>query len=120
MLTLGSVLTTNVSQINLSTFAHSYSQSQARLMFVTTLGIDNFDCTKMDGHFKKFVACLREGFIHKWKQALLYSPTSPPYVAKQLTATVLLPWITQCSTNDKLRILVKAHTLLTSFCFCFF
>ena len=44
MLTVGSILTTNVS---VPAFVQSYSQSQARLMFVTTLGIDNFDCTKM-------------------------------------------------------------------------
>ena len=39
-------------------------------MFVITLGMDNFDCTKMNAHFKKFTACLREGLIHEWKQAL--------------------------------------------------
>ena len=45
-LTVGSVLTTNVSQIqSMPTFVQIYSQSQARLMFVTTLGLDNFDCT---------------------------------------------------------------------------
>ena len=65
-------------------FVQSYSQSQARLMFVTTLEMDNFDCTKMNAHFKKFTACLREGLIHEWKQALLAPPL--PYVAKQLTA----------------------------------
>ena len=54
-------------------------------MFVTTLRMNNFDCTKMHAHFEKFTACLRESLIHEWKQALL-APTSPPYVAKQLTA----------------------------------
>ena len=29
-------------------FAQSYSQSQARLMFATTLEVDNFDCTKIN------------------------------------------------------------------------
>ena len=29
-------------------FAQSYSQSQATLMFATTLGMDNFDCNKMN------------------------------------------------------------------------
>ena len=85
-------------------------------MFVTTLGMDNFDCTKMNAHFKKFTACLREGLIHEWKQALLAPPlplmslnnsrlcsTSPH------TATNQLPWLTDCSTIDKLRILVKAQ-----------
>ena len=33
---------------------------------------------------KKFTACLREGLIHEWKQALLASPL--PLVVKQLTA----------------------------------
>ena len=65
-------------------FVQSYSQSQARLMFVTTLGIDNFECTKMIAHLKKFTAWLQEGLIHEWKQTIT-SPTSPPYVAKQLT-----------------------------------
>ena len=66
--TVGSVITTNQS---VPDCVQSYSQSQARLMFVTTLGMDNFDCTKMNAHFKKFTACLREGLIHEWKQALL-------------------------------------------------
>ena len=59
------------------------SESQARLMFVTTFGMDNFDCTKMNAHFQKFTACLREELIHKWKQALLAH--LPPYLTKQLT-----------------------------------
>ena len=75
MLTVGSVLTTNVSQISL-----------CQLLFRATLKVrldsclslllrmDNFDCTKMNAHFKKFTACLREGLIHKWKQALLAPP----------------------------------------------
>ena len=33
-------------------FVQSYSQRQARLMFVTALGMDNFDCTKMKAHYK--------------------------------------------------------------------
>ena len=94
-------------------FVQSYSQSQARLMFVTTLGMDNFDCTKMNGHFKKFTACLQEGLIHEWKQALLAPPLSlmslNTHGSVPHTATVQLPWLSDCSTNDKLRILVKAH-----------
>ena len=71
-------------------FVQSYSQSPARLMFVTTLGMDNFDCTKMNAHFKKFTACLREGLIH----------TTPLQLSCQ--------W--QHSTNNiLLRILVKAQ-----------
>ena len=51
MLTVGSVLATNVSQTSLyQLFLQSYSQSLVRLMFVTTLGLDNFDCTKMIAH----------------------------------------------------------------------
>ena len=46
-------------------FVQSYSQSQARLMFVTTLGMDNFDYNKMNA---QFTACLQEGLIHEWKQ----------------------------------------------------
>ena len=53
-----------------------YSQSQARLMFVTTFGMDNFNYTKMNTHFDKFTACLQEGLIHEWNQALL-APTLP-------------------------------------------
>ena len=62
-LTVGSVITTNVSQTNLCyiAFVQSYFQSQARLMFATALGMDNFDCTKMNVHFQKFTARLREG-----------------------------------------------------------
>ena len=43
-------------------------------MFVTTLEMDNFACTKMNARFQKFTACLREGLIHEWKQALLAPP----------------------------------------------
>ena len=55
-------------------FVQTYSQTRARLMFVTTLEMDNFDCTKMNARFQKFTACLREGLIHKRKQALLAPP----------------------------------------------
>ena len=43
-------------------------------MFVTTLGMDNFDCTKMNAHFEKFISCLWKGLIHESKQALLTLP----------------------------------------------
>ena len=90
-------------------------------MFVTTLGMDNFDCTKVNAHLKKFTACLREWLIHKWKQggtkngvarileASITSPTSPPYVAVPHTTTLQLSCLLQRSTNDILRILVKAQ-----------
>ena len=83
-------------------------------MFVTTLGMDNFDCTKIIAHFKKFTACLREGLIHEWKQALL-APPSPLMLVKKThssvphTATVDISFLQHCSTNGKLRIPVKAQ-----------
>ena len=57
---------------------------------------------------------------HSRVEASIASPTSPPYVAKQLmtlfhvhTTTVQLLWVLECSTvvatNDILRILVKAQ-----------
>ena len=66
-------------------------------MFVTTLGMDNFDCTKMNVHLKK-IHSLSTGGAHSRVEANITSPTSPPYVAKQLRRT-----------NSILRILVKAH-----------
>ena len=66
MLTVGSVLTTNVSQTNLCQLLFRATLKVS--MFVTTLGMDNFDCTKMNAHFKKFTAYLREGLIHECKQ----------------------------------------------------
>ena len=58
-------------------FVQSYSQIKARLMFATTLGMDNFGCTKMNAHFEKFTACLAIGGANQeWKQALLAPPLS--------------------------------------------
>ena len=62
-----------ISNQSMPAFVQSYSQSRARLMFVTTLGMGNFDCTKMNAHFK-FTACLQKGLIQEWKQALLAPP----------------------------------------------
>ena len=73
--------------------------------------MDNFDCTKMNAQFEKFTACLREGLIHEWKQTLPV-PSLPLMSLNNLqlcSAIFLLPWVTQCSTNDKLCILVKAQ-----------
>ena len=67
----------------MSTFVQSYSQSQARLMFVTTLGMD---CTKMNAHNFQKIHSLSTGGAHSRVEAIITSPTSPPYVAKQLTA----------------------------------
>ena len=79
-------------------------------MFVTTLGMDNFDCTKINAHLKKFTACLREELIHEWKQALLAPPLP---LAKQLTAlfhTQTLFNFSTASYNQRyLCILVKAQ-----------
>ena len=82
-------------------------------MFVTTLEMDNFDCTKMNAHFQKFTACLREGLIHEWKQALL----APPLPLMLLNNSRLCsthshrsaPFSWLYRTSDKLRILVKAQ-----------
>ena len=116
MLTVGSILTTNVSQTSLCQLLFRATISQAWLMFVTTLGMDSFDCTKMFAHFKTFRACLREGVIHEWKQALL-APPSPLMLVKKKkthssvphTATVDISFLQHCSTNSKLRIPVKAQ-----------
>ena len=92
-------------------FVHTYSQTRARLMFVTTLEMDNFDCTKMNAPFQKFTACLREGLIHKWKQALL----APPLPLMSLNNSRLCSThkhsstSSSTSTNDILQILVKAQ-----------
>ena len=84
-------------------------------MFATTLGMDNFDCTKMNAHFKKFTACLREGLIHEWKQALLAPPlplmslNNSRFCSTHKKSPLQLACLRQVSTNDILRILVKAQ-----------
>ena len=113
-LTVGSVLTTNVSQINLCQLLFRPTLKLGLdLSFVTTLEMDNFDCTKMNARFQKFTACQREGLIHKWKQALL----APPLPLLSLNNSRLcsthshrrapLAWLYR--TSGKLRILVKAQ-----------
>ena len=84
--TVGRVITTNVSETSIPAFVRSHSQSQARLMFVTTLELDNFDWTDINARFK---ACLREGLIHKWKDTLVAPPF--PYVGIQFTALFHTP-----------------------------
>ena len=114
-LTVGSVLTTNVAISNQSmpAFVQIYSQTRARLMFVTTLEMDNFDCTKMNARFQKFTACLREGLIHEWKQALLAPPlplmslNNSRFCSTHSHRTAPLAWLYR--TSGKLRILVKAQ-----------
>ena len=80
-------------------------------MFVATLGMDNCDCNKMNAHFKKFTACLWEGLIHEWKQALLAPPLPlmSTHGSVPHTAPLQLSSQRQRSTNDILRILVKAQ-----------
>ena len=55
----------------------SHCQSHAWLMFAITLEMNNFDCQKINEHFRKFTACLLEELIHK---VYIASPTFPPYV----------------------------------------
>ena len=43
-------------------------------MFVTSLGMDNSECTKMNAYFQKLTVRLWEALIHKCKHALLASP----------------------------------------------
>ena len=57
---------------------------------------------------------LSMGGAHSRLLVHIASPTSPPYVGTQLssvphTATVKTPFLWHCSTNGKLRILVKAQ-----------
>ena len=94
-------------------FVHSHSKSQARLMFVNCsqngqLGLYQNQCT-----FQK-IHSLFMGGAHSRLLVHIASPTSSPYVRTQLTAlfhtaTVEMPFLWHCSTNDKLHFLVKAH-----------
>ena len=71
------------------------------------LGLHQNDCT-----FKKCTACLREGLIHEWKQALL-APPSPLMLVKKThssgphTATVDILFLQHCSTNGKWAYLIS-------------
>ena len=54
MLTVGRVITTNVSQINLGQLLSRVTLKAElgyRLMFVNALGTDKFDCAKINAHF---------------------------------------------------------------------
>ena len=59
-------------------FVQSHPDSQARLMFVITLGIS--DCPKINTDSKKFTAFL--GGAHSREEESTASPTSLPYVGK--------------------------------------
>ena len=76
--------------------------------------LDNLDYTKNQCTFQK-IHSLSMGGADSRVLAYIVSPTSPPYVGKQLTALFhtqpLLSYCLQhCSTNSKLRILVKAQS----------
>ena len=64
-LTVGRVLNIIVFQINLGKLLFR-ATLRVRLgsCLSTALKMDNLDCTKINAHFKKFTACLREGLIH--------------------------------------------------------
>ena len=51
-------------------------------MFVNALEMDNLDCNKINAHFNHLFP---EG-PHSRVEAYIASPTSPPYVGKQLMA----------------------------------
>ena len=54
MLTVGRVITTNVSQINLGQLLSRVTLKAElgyRLMFVNALGTNKFDCAKINAHF---------------------------------------------------------------------
>ena len=99
-------------------FVETYFQTRARLKFVTTLEMDNFDCTKMNARFQKFTACLRERLIHEWKQALLAPPlplmslNNSRLCSTHSHRTAPLAWLYR--TSGKLRILVKAQPYSTN------
>ena len=61
-------------------------------MFVTTFGMDNSECTKMNAYFQKLTACLWEVLIHECKHALL----APPF----LLMSVNNSWL--CSSYNQL------------------
>jgi len=72
------------------------------------LGLYQNQCT-----FQK-IHSLFMGGAHSRLLVHIASPTSSPYVGTQLTAlfhtaTVEMPFLWHCSTNDKLHILVKAQ-----------
>ena len=92
ILTVSSVLTTNLSQISLCQllFRATLKFRLARLMFVTTLGTDNFDCTKMNAHLKKFTACL------------LVSPARLSHREKRVSDSGQIPIIISCLTRQEI------------------
>ena len=85
-LTAARVLNTDGFQINLGKLLFR-ATLKVRLgsCLSTALKMDNFDCTKINAHFKK-IHTLSTGGVHSRVLAYIASPTSSPYVSKQLTA----------------------------------
>ena len=108
-LTVGRVLNTNVFQINLG-----------KVLLRATLKVRLGSCLSL---LSKWTTWTAPKLIHISQLvygrgsftfvAYITSPTSPPYVGKQLTALFyiqpLLTCLQHCSTNGKLCILVKAQ-----------
>ena len=106
------VLDINVSQINLcqvlssATLKVRLGSCLSLLLKWTTL-----TTTKINAHFKTFIAFLWEGLILEWKHTLLAPPLPLMSVNhSQIYATHSHCWHLLCtlSTNDKLCIQVKA------------
>ena len=63
----------------------SYSQIQARVRFVTSLKMDNFNCLKMMQISKNSQLVYDIGGAHSLVEAYIASPTSSPYVGIKTT-----------------------------------
>ena len=80
----------------------------------TALKMDNLDCTKINAHFKKFSQLVYGRGSFTTASAHCSPHLSPlcrytTHSSVPHTATVEMPCLRQCSTNAKLRILVKAQ-----------
>ena len=82
-------------------------------MLVTTFEMDNLDCTKINAHFQKCIAYLWKGLIDEWKHKLLAPPLLLMLVKKLMamfhTQSLHHSCLHQCSTDNKLGILVEAQ-----------
>ena len=127
MLTVGSVLTMHqcISNQSMSAFVQCYSQSQARLMFVATLEMDNFDCTKMNAHFKIFTALKAAGHDHLLGLAYDRKTWACPMSTVLATVAFLLlldtSLLSQAGTSHYSQLLTLQHStkLLLLFYFIF-
>ena len=110
-LTVGRVLNTIVFQINLgSLLFRATLKATLGSCLSTALKMDNLDCTKINAHFKKFTACLREGLIYDCYCYYIASPTSPPYVGTQLTALFHTQPLLKCLVYGTAAQTVIAHS----------